>query len=145
MNVRYGVPDEGFEDPSSRVHPEDDVRLHDVLDHKEQTFTYVYDFGDDWHHELVVEEILETESDRCEAYCLDGARNCPPEDIGGPFNYPEILTALSDPKHEGHDHYTEWMGDDFDPEAFDPVSINNKLEFMAAHWRTLSDKSSRLH
>jgi hypothetical protein len=142
---RYGVPDEGFEDPSSRVHPEDDVRLHDVLDHKEQTFTYVYDFGDDWHHELVVEEILETESDRCEAYCLDGARNCPPEDIGGPFNYPEILTALSDPKHEGHDHYTEWMGDDFDPEAFDPVSINNKLEFMAAHWRTLSDKSSRLH
>ena len=49
----------------SRVHPESDVRLHDILDHKEQTFTYVYDFGDDWHHELVVEEILETESDRC--------------------------------------------------------------------------------
>jgi hypothetical protein len=37
------------------------------------------------------------------------------------------------------------MGDDFDPEAFDPVSINKKLEFMAAHWRTLSGKSSRLH
>ena len=76
---------------------------------------------------------------------MGGARNCPPEDIGGAFNYPEILTALSDPKHEGHDHYTEWMGDDFDPEAFDPVSINKKLEFMAAYWRTLSDKSSRLH
>jgi hypothetical protein len=143
--VRYGIPDEDFDDPLSRVHPESDVRLHDVLDHKEQTFTYVYDFGDDWHHELVVEEILETQPDRCGAYCLDGARSCPPEDVGGPFIYPEVLTALADPEYEGHDHYTEWMGDGFDPEAFDPVSINKALEFMAAHWRAGDDKSSGLH
>ena len=143
--ARYGVPDEDFEDTSSRGQPESDVRLHDVLDREEQTFTYVYDFGDDWHHELVVEEILETQSDRRGAYCLDGARSCPPEDVGGPFIYPEFLNALADPKHEDHDHYTEWVGDDFDPEAFDPVSTNKKLEFMAAHWRTLNDKSSVLH
>ena len=108
-------------------------------------FGYVYDFGDDWHHELVVEEILETESDHHGAYCLGGERNCPPEDVGGPFSYPEFLKAIADPSHEDHEHLSEWVGDDFDPEAFDAVSVNAELEFMAAHWENSIYRGSAIH
>ncbi len=143
--TRYGVPDEISWEAADRVHPEDDVFLHDVLNHKEQRFTYVYDFGDDWHHELVVEEILETESDRRGAYCLGGERHCPPEDVGGPFSYPEFLKAIADPSHEDHGHFSEWVGDDFDPEAFDAVSVNEELAFMAAYWKNPNNRGSTKH
>ena len=43
---------------------------------------------------------------------LEGERACPPEDCGGPFGYKECM--------EG---FAEWMDDDYDPEAFDPDSI----------------------
>ena len=143
--TKYGIPDEISWDSSDRVRPEGDVFLHDVLNHAEQTFTYVYDFGDDWHHELVVEEILETESDQRGAYCLGGERNCPPEDVGGPFFYPEFLRAIADPSHEDHEHFSEWVGDDFDPEAFDAVSVNEGLEFMAAYWQNSKNRGSTIH
>ena len=36
-----------------------------------------------------------------------------------------ILAAIRDPKHEQHDEMVEWLGEDFNPEAFDLVKINN--------------------
>jgi hypothetical protein len=34
----------------------------------------------------------------------------PPEDVGGPPGYAELLEALADPAHEDHDQMREWTG-----------------------------------
>lgn len=47
------------------------------------TFTYVYDFGDNWRHKVVIEDIVEQDADVDYPLCIDGRRACPPEDCGG--------------------------------------------------------------
>lgn len=34
------------------------------------------------------------------------------------MGYEELLDILNDPKHEEHEHYSEWAGEYFDPENF---------------------------
>ena len=55
---------------------------------------------------------------------------CPPEDCGGPYRYQDLLKAISDPRHEEHDELLDWVGDDFDPEAFDARSVDSALGQM---------------
>jgi len=37
------------------------------------------------------------------------------------------LDAIQDPKHEEHESMLEWVGGEFDPDAFDMKFINKKL------------------
>ncbi|MER8434973.1 IS1096 element passenger TnpR family protein [Mesorhizobium caraganae] len=41
---------------------------------------------------------------------LEATGCCPPEDIGGPWSYPEFREACVDPTHEGHAELIEWWG-----------------------------------
>ncbi|NQS72364.1 MAG: plasmid pRiA4b ORF-3 family protein [Desulfobulbaceae bacterium] len=103
-------------------------RLGDLIKQKGRTFSYLYDFGDGWKHELVLEESRYFNPElRTELACLDGQRSCPPEDVGGVPGYFEFLHALKDPNHEEHESYTEWSGGNFDSERFDPEWINWEL------------------
>ena len=103
-------------------------RLGDLIKQKGRTFRYLYDFGDSWEHELVLEESRYVNPElRTKLACLDGQRACPPEDVGGVHGYFEFLNALKAPYHEEHGSYTEWSGGSFDSERFDPESINWEL------------------
>lgn len=51
------------------------------------TFSYVYDFGDDWQHELVVEKELDPVPGEQYPFCSAGEGACPPEDCGGVPGY----------------------------------------------------------
>ena len=103
-------------------------RLADLVKQKGRTFHYLYDFGDGWEHELVLEESRYFNPElRTELACLDGQRACPPEDVGGVPGYFEFLNALKDPNHEEHESYTEWSGGNFDSERFGLESINWEL------------------
>lgn len=94
----------------------------------ERRFRYEYDFGDDWQHQVVVEEVIRVPAELPFAVCLDGQRSCPPEDCGGPYGYANLLNAVSDPEHEEYDEYIEWIGDDFDPEEFELATTNVILQ-----------------
>jgi hypothetical protein len=59
--------------------------------------------------------------------CIDGARACPPEDCGGSWGYEDLLQAFKDPKHKGHESTIEWLGEEFDPEAFNLEKTNAAL------------------
>ena len=59
--------------------------------------TYVYDFGNGWAHEIVLEKILPFEPGA--VVCLKGTRALPPEDVGGIPCYEMFLAAISDPLH----------------------------------------------
>ena len=46
---------------------------------------------------------------------VDGARRCPPEDVGGPDGFMDFLEAILDPAHEEHRAMLDWYGGPFDP------------------------------
>ena len=59
--------------------------------------------------------------------CTKGSRACPPEDCGGPWGYGDFLEAIQTPGHESHEEMLEWVGGEFDPEAFDLDAVNKEL------------------
>ena len=91
-------------------------------------FSYEYDFGDSWSHEVVVEDIGWTPHVLKHGVCLDGGGACPPEDVGGTGGYEEFLEALADPLHEEHDNYLVWVGYKFDPAVFNVAAANAALQ-----------------
>jgi hypothetical protein len=103
-------------------------RLGDLIKQKGRTFHYLYDFGNSWEHELVLEENRYFNPElRTELACLEGELACPPEDVGGVTGYFEFCNALKDPSHEEHESYMEWSGGNFDSERFDSESVNWEL------------------
>ena len=90
-------------------------------------FRYEYDLGDSWQHEITIEKILPLDPAVRYPVCLKGENACPPEDCGGIGGYYDMLAALADPDDPEHEHYLEWLGDEFDPEAFDLEAANRTL------------------
>jgi len=94
-------------------------------------FSYEYDFGDDWVHDLTVEKALVSEQALPHPICMAGKRSCPPEDCGGTSGYEELLEAAPDPTHPRHKGFKDCLDDDRDPEWFrvDDVNICLKGRF----------------
>lgn len=90
-------------------------------------FIYTYDMGDSWDHEILVEKTAPFPGGQHCPVCLEGQRACPPEDSGGLWGYYDMLDAVKDPSHPDQENFLEWLGDDFDPEAFDLEVINKRL------------------
>lgn len=93
-------------------------------------FDYEYDFGDGWEHTLLVEKIFPAEKGIRYPRCVKGKRACPPEDVGGVWGYEEFLEVLKDSEDSEHDEYLEWIGGEFDTEAFDLEEVNDRLGKM---------------
>ena len=101
--------------------------IRDVLSGKGSRFSYIYDQGDFWQHDVTVIKVGRVDTPaEFESYplCLAGERACPPEVVGGSSGYAELLAALADPTHEEHESYIEWLGHVFDPEFFDRKAVN---------------------
>jgi len=93
-------------------------------------FTYTYDFGDDWIHLVKVEKILPPTPGVRYPRCVAGKHAAPPEDSGGPWGYAEMVQALADPAHPERDELLEWVGEDFDPAAFDQAELNAEFGML---------------
>lgn len=136
---RYGDPDlidDGFEDfecVDSTI-----TRINEIIprDGKRFRFLYEYDFGDGWKHEVLFEGCLKAEKGSRYPLCVEGERNCPPEDVGGVWGYVEYLEAIADPKHEQHDDFVEWRGP-FDAEEFDAVKTSKAMQRGLPDWRKM--------
>jgi len=87
--------------------------------------SYDYDFGDNWHHDILFEGILLKESKTKYPLCLAGERACPPEDCGGESGYYRLLEILKNPKHERYYEFVEWLKNHYtnyhpyNPDVFD--------------------------
>ena len=131
----YGEPDmeDGY---SEDLKNEKRYRLNQFVTRKGFKFVYDYDFGDSWEHTVHVEAILPVEKGKQYPVCLEGKRACPPEDIGGVWDYEELLQAASNPKHPDYNEILiEWFEEDFDPERFDVDDVNKTLRRYAARAR----------
>ena len=109
------------------VENERTMRLSGLLSRVGSKATYLYDFGDDWQHGIVLEKRLPVDPNRTYPVCLDGEMACPPEDCGGIYGFFDVVEALSDPNHERYEERLESFGDDFDPKAFSLDEVNRRL------------------
>jgi hypothetical protein len=97
-------------------------------------FNYEYDFGDSWHLDVRIEQVISSIGSGTPRL-IGGARACPPEDCGGLWGYEHLLEVLADPSDEEHEEMLEWVGGAFDPEAFDLETTNVALELYDRHTR----------
>ncbi|MCA1655843.1 MAG: plasmid pRiA4b ORF-3 family protein, partial [Pseudonocardiaceae bacterium] len=105
---------------------EREATLAQLAPRKGSRLRYTYDFGDDWVHDIVVEAIDPAQGDPTVG-CMAAERAGPPEDSGGVPGYQNLVAAMADPKHPDHEHYLDWLGEPFDPEAVDHDAINAAL------------------
>ena len=49
-----------------------------------------------------------------------------------------MLEALEDPGHERHAEILEWLGEDFDPNAFDAEPLKADVAALAKRWTNRS-------
>lgn len=120
----YGQPDPEWD---WEVKSERTGRLSQVAPAPKDRFTYEYDFGDGWEHEVLVEEVLPAKAGMRYPVCLAGKRACPPGDCGGIWGYAEFLKAIRDRTHPDHEEMLDWIGGEFEPEAFDLPAVNREL------------------
>ncbi len=75
---------------------------------------YMYDFGDGWKHDVLLEKIEPRQEGVRYPLCLAGKMACPPEDCGGVWGYADICKGKS-----------EFQSDfeDYDPAYFDPKEV----------------------
>ena len=100
-----------------------------------ERFVYTYDYGDNWRHDVIVEEIRDGDPDMEYPAFVDGARRCPPEDVGGPHGFMDFLEAVLDPAHEQHRDMVRWYGGPFDPIGLDEERARFGMENMARRRR----------
>jgi hypothetical protein len=119
----YGLDPDGdleFGDPRR-------VKLGQLVRDGTTKFKYTYDFGDTWEHVIEVQKAVDAEPKVKYPRCTAGKRSGPPEDCGGPWGYADFLDAIQNPKHKSHDDMLEWIGGEFDPEAFSAEAVNKEL------------------
>ncbi|GLB61528.1 plasmid pRiA4b ORF-3 family protein [Cytobacillus sp. NCCP-133] len=81
--ISIGVNDEEQVFFSEYEFDEREEKLSNWLVKEKDKLVYVYDFGDDWRHEIVLEKILPVEPGHTYPYCVKAMRGPAAEDSGG--------------------------------------------------------------
>lgn len=99
--ISIGIPD-----------PDDMWNSHDILDehhikiakyfkNENDKCLYVYDFGEDWNHDIVLEKVLQDDESITLPYCVKAMRPAPPEDSrmyfdgGDPIDPKELAADIN--------------------------------------------------
>ena len=126
--VRWSTPYPGSDFMDARK-----ARLDDIL-HGTKTLKYLYDFGDGWEHTIKIERLIDPEPGMLYPRLIEAKGHCPPEDVGGPWGYGELLEALADPSNERHGELKEWLADDFNPDVVDIDWLSKDVADLAQRW-----------
>jgi len=127
--VRINIPNPENDIYGEEKEPLDEskTKLYEYLNAKRSKITYVYDFGDNWEHQIILEKELPFDPNAAYPQAIDGKRACPWEDSGGVGGYKQKIEILKDKKHEEYKEISEWIGIDsfeqLDLESFDPDDV----------------------
>lgn len=125
----------GVRDPELGHADERKVTLGELTDIGAR-FRYTYDFGDDWEHEILVEDLLDPDPESHYPILVASKGACPPEDCGGTWGYANLKAILADPSHDEHQDMLEWLGltdaSEFDPTAVPTEDIDYELALSGA-------------
>jgi hypothetical protein len=111
------------------------IRLKTLVERGVDRFLYVYDFGDNWRHHIILDSVRQGEDHTDYPAFVGGARRAPPDDVGGISGFEAFLEAVIDPRHEDHDQMLKWSDGSFDPEDIDERDIRMIIGNFAARRR----------
>ena len=122
----YGVPDPDYQDMGTEMLNERRYTVSDLAEIA-KTFTYDYDFGDSWEHQVKIEKVLPPDPDFKHPICVAGDKACPPEDCGGIPGYYRLLEALANPRRPEHEELKSWIGGQWNADHFNLDQANAAL------------------
>lgn len=139
---QFTFRDKTFSDPSLDLHDsltldESHGMVDELLVRPGDVIRYQYDFGDSWEHTIRLETTAAL-GKRTHARCIDGTGACPPEDCGGIMGYERLLKASSKPATKAAKEFRAWLGYDYDPTNFCPISVNSALSRLP--WPSVSEE-----
>lgn len=140
-SLHIGIPDDDPFLGDVPVLPGWEIPVRRYLTPSHNRAVYIYDFGDNWQHSILLEKVLPVAPGVVNPVCVAGRRRCPPEDVGGPWGYASFLDAIHDPTHEEHESYLTWIGGPFDSEEFSPESVH--FDDPAERWRITFQEEER--
>ncbi|MCE8540266.1 plasmid pRiA4b ORF-3 family protein [Ruegeria pomeroyi] len=129
----YGEPDPEDALWGRKIYQTRSMRLGMLVDRGVAEFLYTYDFGDDWQHRILIEEVTDAAPGTDYPVFVDGERTAPPEDVGGPPGFMGFVEAMAKPRHPQHRDMVRWYGGPFNPVDFG-------AEHIAANLRTIALK-----
>ena len=119
------------------------IRLCQLKLRRLERFTYEYDFGDGWLHDIRLEAVLATDARKTYPTCVAGRRAAPSKDCGGPdafmedrWKYSAIGSRMS--RDDVDELVDELDGEDWEiqrrcnPDRFDRRRVNRALAHLAA-------------
>lgn len=122
----YADPEMGAEEP---LYITTEVPIKEHFKNEKDKAIYVYDYGDGWEHEVVLERLLPKGPKAKYPLCVDGQLSCPPEDCGSIPGYYDCIEAIKN--KDNSEGLLDWL-DDWKPDGFDPkrvVFISPKTRF----------------
>ncbi len=136
---KYGVPD------SDRSHVKNGAttQLVTILALGSREFDYVYDFGDNWEHRIVIEKIKQGGTGEKYPGFLGGERRCPPEDCGGPPGYFDFIESIARKQSKKAKQALKWYGGPYDPDNIEEQQIKIALVRIANADRTGRSQQTR--
>jgi hypothetical protein len=112
----------------SKRFDEHKYKLHTLEEGMRFVFTYLYDAGEGWEHEIHLEEIVPPTRQLKHPILLAGEMACPPETVGDIHHYLQLVTALESPDSKNHSSLYELSGrTDFDPGFFDLEAAKKRV------------------
>lgn len=104
----------------SKRFDEHKYQLHTLEEGMQFMFSYIYDAGEGWEHEIYLEEVISPEKELKYPILLAGEQACPPEEVGDVHEYNQLVTAFETPESNNHHSLAELSGDP----SFNPASFN---------------------
>ena len=126
--AQIGIPGDEMDDDTFL--PGWKIPMRDYFRDPGESAQYVYDFGDGWHHEILLEGVLLVEKGTKYPRCIGGQRACPPEDCGSVPGYYHLLEILQNPKHKEYKDFVYWLQGHaknyhpYDPQEFEPEKVH---------------------
>lgn len=115
----------------SKRFDEDKYQLHTLEEGMNFLFSYIYDAGEGWEHEIHLEEVVPATISLSRPIVLAGERACPPEDVGDIHEYHQLITAFENPGSKDYHRLYEMTGrPDFDPAVFDLQSAKKRIDAL---------------
>lgn len=119
--------------------PDTSFTIANILLEEGSSLGYLYDLGDNFRHEITVENILPTEEYTGKVEALDGGGACPPEDGSGNHTYnPKLqrfyagdwnaLNDVAEASNYRDDPATKRPGWRFEPERFEIDVVRKRIE-----------------